>query len=227
MDSTNVFIIIPVYNEAAVIAQTLHEVMKTGHTVVVIDDGSVDSTGDIVQTFPVYYIYHPVNIGQGAALQTGMDFARACNADAVIHFDADGQHRASDIPALLQPILDDECDIVFGSRFLRTSGSQIPFSRKIFLQLARRVNWLFTGILLSDAHNGLRALSKKALHTIYFSENKMAHASEILWLMKEHALRYREVPVTIDYTEYSRHKGQSLWNSINIIFDLLFKKINR
>ena len=227
MDSSNVFIIIPVYNEAAVIGQTLHEVLKTGHTIVVVDDGSTDGTGDIVQKFPVYYLHHLVNIGQGGALQTGMDFAKQCDAIAVVHFDADGQHRISDISQLLQPVLDGDCDIVFGSRFLQQPDTHIPFFRKIFLQLARHINWMFTGILLTDAHNGLRALNKRALHSIHFSENKMAHASEILWLIKEHELSYREVPVTIEYTAYSRHKGQSLWNSINIIFDLLFKKINR
>ena len=226
MDSSNVFIIIPVYNEATVIGQTLHEVLKTGFTIVVVDDGSTDGTGDIVQTFPVYYVHHPVNIGQGGALQTGMDFAKQCNATAVVHFDADGQHLVTDITALLRPVLDGDCDIVFGSRFLQHSG-EVPFSRKIFLQLARRINWLFTGILLTDAHNGLRALSGHALHSIHFSENRMAHASEILWLIKEHKLTYCEVPVTIEYTSYSRNKGQSLWNSVNIIFDLLFKKINR
>ena len=227
MDSSTIFIIIPVYNEAAVIAQTLHEVLKSGYAVIVVDDGSTDGTGDIVKTFPVYYLHHPVNIGQGGALQTGMDFAKQCNASAVVHFDADGQHRMSDITALLQPVLDGDCDIVFGSRFLQPSRARVPFIRKMMLQSARRINWMFTGILLSDAHNGLRALNKHALHSIQFSENKMAHASEILWLIKEHRLTYREVPVTIDYTSYSRNKGQSLWNSVNIIFDLLFKKINR
>ena len=227
MGSNNIFIIIPVYNEATVIGQTLHEVLKTGHTIVVVDDGSTDGTGDIVKTFPVFYLHHPVNIGQGGALQTGMDFAKQYNATAVVHFDADGQHRASDIESLLHPVLEGDCDIVFGSRFLKQSGMHIPFFRKIFLQLARHINWMFTGILLTDAHNGLRALNKHALHSIHFSENKMAHASEILWLIKDHNLSYLELPVTIEYTKYSRSKGQSLWNSVNIIFDLLFKKINR
>jgi glycosyltransferase involved in cell wall biosynthesis len=193
----------------------------------VVDDGSSDETGVVAKQFPVHYICHPVNLGQGAALQTGMFFAMMQHATAVVHFDADGQHRAEDIAQLLQPVLDGSCDVAFGSRFINKTAVNIPFSKKIFLQLARYVNWMFTGILLTDAHNGLRALNSKALESIYLSENGMAHASEILWLVKENQLAYKEVPVTIEYTAYSRRKGQSLWNSVNIIFDLLFKKINR
>lgn len=227
MNHSDIYIIIPVYNEAGIIAQTLHQLVQTPYNIVVVDDGSTDGCGEVIMQFPVHYICHPVNLGQGAALQTGMDFASMRNAAAVVHFDADGQHRVEDIRLLLQPLLNDECDVVFGSRFLGKHEVKIPFSKKIFLQLARYINWMFSGILLTDAHNGLRALNRKALEKIYFSENRMAHASEILLLVKEKRLRYVEVPVTIDYTEYSRRKGQSLWNAVNIIFDLLFKKINR
>jgi polyprenyl-phospho-N-acetylgalactosaminyl synthase len=227
MSSSNVFIIMPVYNEAAVIAQTIHQVLQTGYNVVVVDDGSTDGTAEIIRKFPVHCIFHPVNIGQGAALQTGMDFARLRHASAVVHFDADGQHKPGDIAQLLGPVLSGECDVVFGSRFLQKEKTTIPFSRRIFLRMARYVNWLLTGILLSDAHNGLRALNRRALEEICITENRMAHASEILWLIRKHGLRYKEVPVTIEYTAYSMQKGQSLWNSINIIFDILFKKINR
>lgn len=223
---SNIFIIIPVYNEATVIAETLHDVLKTGHKVIVVDDGSVDGTAEIVKKFPVYYICHPVNLGQGAALQTGMEFAKRNDVLAVVHFDADGQHMASDIDRLLKPVLAEECDVVFGSRFLQPQ-QRMPAMRRALLKLARYVNWLFTGVLLSDAHNGLRALSHHAVNAIYFYENRMAHASEILSQINDKALTYKELPVTIRYTAYSRLKGQSLWNSINIIFDLLFKKINR
>jgi len=225
--SHSIFIIIPVYNEAPVIAQTLHQVMQTGYSIVVVDDGSTDGTAEIAGSFPVHCITHPVNLGQGAALQTGMEYARMHNAMAVVHFDADGQHRTSDIEKLLLPILQQQCDVVFGSRFLNRSHVRVPWAKRISLQIARWVNWIFTGVLLSDAHNGLRALNNRALHAIQFSENRMSHATEILWLVKEKGLSYTEVAVTIDYTDYSMRKGQSLWNSINIIFDLLFKKINR
>lgn len=227
MGKSAVYIIIPVYNEAAVIAQTLHQLVQTEYNIVVVDDGSSDGCADIVMQFPVHYIAHPVNLGQGAALQTGMEYAKMRNALAVVHFDADGQHRVADIEQLLLPVLNDECDVVFGSRFLNKGDQVIPLPKKGMLQLARYINWIFAGILLTDAHNGMRALGKEALNSIYLSENRMAHASEILMLVKAQGLRFTEVPVTIEYTAYSKRKGQSLWNAFNIFIDLLFKKINR
>ena len=168
------------------------------YNIIIVDDGSNDDVKNIVRNYPVIFISHAVNLGQGAALQTGMELAKKMDAEIVIHFDADGQHAAADINKLVEPIINNECDIVFGSRFLNNQSSQnIPFVKKIVLQIARYVNWLYTGILLSDAHNGLRALNKKAIDTIVISENKMAHASEILYLTKKNNLRYKEVPVTI------------------------------
>lgn len=93
--------------------------------------------------------------------------------------------------------------------------------------MARYVNFLFTGLLLSDAHNGFRALNRKAAELIRIKENRMAHASEILILVKKHKLRLKEVAVEVRYTEYSKAKGQSGWNSIRILFDLLLHKLLR
>lgn len=227
MESSKIFIVVPVFNEATVIEQTLRDLSNLPYNVIIVDDGSNDDIKNIVRNYPIIFISHAVNLGQGAALQTGMELAKKMNAEIVIHFDADGQHTAADINKLIEPIINNECDIVFGSRFLNNHSSQnIPFVKKIVLQIARYVNWLYTGILLSDAHNGLRALNKKAIDTIVISENKMAHASEILYLTKKNNLRYKEVPVTITYTSYSQKKGQGILNSINILIHLIFKKID-
>src|SRR4029079_19417277 len=126
---------------------------------------------------------------QGAALQTGIDYAKMLEADIVVTFDADGQHSAADVKTLVEPLLKNEVDIVLGSRFL-TTNTDIPFPRKIVLQVARWVNFLFTGILLTDAHNGLRALGKRGLEKITITENRMAHASEILFEIKKQNLKF-------------------------------------
>jgi len=220
----NTYIIIPAFNESLGLAAVLESLLPLNFGIIVIDDGSIDDTGKIAGAFPVLLIRHELNLGQGAALETGMEAARKLNADFVIHFDADGQHDPSDIAQLLIPLEKDEADIVFGSRFLEKKPSGLSLSKKIILHVGRRINYLITGILLTDAHNGIRALNQKALHSIHFHQPGMAHASEILYEVKRKSLRYLERPVHISYTDYSKRKGQSLLNSVNILFHLFFKK---
>ena len=218
------YIIIPAFNESPGLAAVLESLLPLNYGIIVIDDGSTDETYKIAGTFPVLLIRHVFNLGQGAALETGMEAARKLNADFVIHFDADGQHNPSDIAQLLVPLQKDEADIVFGSRFLEKKPSGLNFSKKIILKAGRWINYLITGILLTDAHNGLRAFNKKALHSIHFHQPGMAHASEILYEVRRKSLRYLEMPVHISYTDYSKRKGQGLLNSVNILFHLFFKK---
>lgn len=218
------YIIIPAYNESSGLAPVLESLLALNYRIIMVDDGSTDDTAKIAATFPVLLIRHEINLGQGAALETGMEAARQLNADFVIHFDADGQHDPSDIGQLLLPLLNGEADIVFGSRFLEKKPSGLPLSRKITLKAGRWVNYAMTGILLTDAHNGLRALNSKTLHTIHFRQTGMAHASEILYEVRRKSLRYLELPVHILYTDYSKQKGQGILNSVNIIFHLLFKR---
>ena len=218
------YIIIPAFNESPGLAAVLESLLPLNYGIIVIDDGSTDETYKIAGTFPVLLIRHVLNLGQGAALETGMEAARKLNADFVIHFDADGQHNPSDIAQLLVPLQKDEADIVFGSRFLEKKPSGLNFTKKIILKAGRWINYLITGILLTDAHNGLRAFNKKALHSIHFHQPGMAHASEILYEVRRKSLRYLEMPVHIRYTDYSNRKGQGLLNSVNILFHLFFKK---
>ena len=223
----HVVVVIPAYNEGEQLQVTLTELCSTPYTLVLVDDGSTDQTGEIVRHYPVHYVRHPVNLGQGAALETGTRYAVHLKADAVIHFDADGQHPVDEIPALLDPILRGEADVVLGSRFLGSQGiAAVPPSKRILLRAARLVSALFTGVWLTDTHNGFRALSRKAALSISLRESGFAHATEILEEIRRHGLRYCEIPVTIRYTEYSRRKGQKLRNSLNILFDLILHKVS-
>jgi glycosyltransferase involved in cell wall biosynthesis len=200
--------------------------IDAGFSVVVVDDGSKDGTWETIQQLPVYGLRHPINLGQGAALQTGMTFALSQGADYVIHFDADGQHRPVDIQVVLQPLLDGQAEVSLGSRFLRrSSAAAVPFRRRLFLRGATYVNFLLTGVLLSDAHNGLRALTREAAQRIQFHENGYAHASEILYQIRSQRLAYAERPTTVLYSDYSVAKGQSLWNGFNIVFELILAKL--
>jgi polyprenyl-phospho-N-acetylgalactosaminyl synthase len=218
------FIIIPAFNEASYIGEVILSLLTLRQNIIVVDDGSSDATSQVVSDFPVTLLRHDVNLGQGAALETGMEAARLLSADAVVHFDADGQHDASDIKQLLDRLQFGETDIVFGSRFMGKSASGISWHRKIVLRAGRWINFLLTGILLTDAHNGIRALNKKALHCVHFGQPGMAHATEILYIIRRKNLRYEEMPVHIRYTAHSKRKGQHVMNSINILFHLLFKR---
>ncbi len=220
-----VAILIPAYNESAVLRKVVEELLAYRYTIIIIDDGSERPMKDHLKGLPVVVLEHPVNLGQGAALQTGLDYLKKLDPDIVITFDGDGQHDANDIPKLIEPILSNDADVVLGSRFLPEAKSSIPLSKKIVLQIARFVNLILSGVLLSDAHNGLRAFNNSAWKNIRITENRMAHASEILFEIKKHCFRIREVPVNIQYSIYSKKKGQSAWDSIKVLFDLVLHKL--
>lgn len=217
-----VAIIIPVYNEEKVIAQTVKSVQQQFKHVVCVDDGSSDDSSAEIAKTKAYLIEHPINMGQGAALQTGIEFARLLPVDYFVTFDADGQHNVRDVLYMFDEINKGKYDIILGSRFL---GQTIGASKiKLFiLRLAVRFSNLTTGLKLTDTHNGLRVFNRRVAETMRITLPDMAHASEILGIIVDNKYKYKEVPVTVEYTEYSRGKGQSLVNAVNIVFDMLIR----
>lgn len=220
----NGWVLIPAFNEAGMISEVVQAVQKSGYSVLVVDDGSDDDTCERATQAGATVLRHIINLGQGAALETGMSWLRERDCDWVVHFDADGQHDASQIDDLLKQL--GESDVVLGSRFL--PGSEHPGmekGRKMLLRMARLFQNLITGIHLSDAHCGLRALNKKALTEIRLKESGMAHATELIMEIGKHKLSVSEIPVRVLYTEYSQAKGQSGSNAIRILFHLIQRKI--
>jgi len=201
------------------------EVLEKGYSVVVVDDSSKDGSKKQIIGLPVYYLRHRVNMGQGAALQTGIDYAGKKGAKYFVTFDADGQHDSSDIEGMVELIEKEKSDIVFGSRFLPGSKTNVSGSRTFVLNVARYVNYLVSGILLSDAYNGLRLLDRKAAENIKLTENKMAHATQIQVLAAKHKLSYSEYPNSIHYNEYTTGKGLRNRDGIKIFFEILLYKI--
>lgn len=221
---SRIFIIIPAYNEHTSLRTVVRQLLDWYYEVIVVDDGSEDDLQKILHDLPIYFLRHAVNLGQGAALQTGIEFALEQHADYIVTFDADGQHNASDVEKLLAPLFNHEVEMTLGSRFLPGASHNMSSSRKMLLQAGRYINYFFTGLLLSDTHNGLRAMTSSAAKKIHLKENRMAHASEILLLIKNHSISYREVPVHITYSTYSKKKGQSAFSSVRIVFDLILNK---
>lgn len=223
-ESVSVWAVIPAWNEEKMIGRVVREVLPFVSAVVVVDDFSRDNTAAQATDSGAHVLRHPLNLGQGAALQTGMDYALKKGADIIVHFDADGQHVAEDIASLIKPIVEKSADVVLGSRFLKKN--EIPFVRKIFLRAAILFTWFFSGIRLTDTHNGLRAFSRKAAQAIMIKENRMAHASEIIHCIAQSGFRYAEVPVTIKYTEYSLARGDSsIKRMLQVVGRLVWKKL--
>jgi len=198
----------------------INSVAEFSVTIVVVDDGSSDATFDIARTFPVWVLRHPINCGQGAALQTGIDFALSQGAHAIVTFDADGQHDPNEIPRMLEPVLSGKADIALGSRFLERT-TNVPWTRRLLLRAAILFTRLTNGLKLTDTHNGFRVFSRRAAETIRIRQPQMAHASEILDQIAKYRLSYVEVPVTIRYTAETLAKGQSSWDAFQITGHLL------
>lgn len=222
----NVAVIIPAYNESSIIHDVICGIkpyVAFTRQIVVIDDGSSDSTYSACRNEDVILLRHRINLGQGAALQTGLQYAlHHTDAEYFVTFDADGQHDPQNIPNLLDPLLANKCDVVLGSRFIENSKTpNMPFCRKVFLKMATKITSMTTGLKLTDTHNGCRAFSYNAASKFEIAQNRMAHASEILSHIATANLSYCEVPVTIHYTSYSMTKGQSLHSSVEILLDLL------
>lgn len=196
---------------------------KTFPKIVCVDDGSTDASAAEAEAAGAHVVRHPINLGQGAALQTGLRYAlQDPEAQFIVTFDADGQHQVTDALAMVQRLDTEDFDILIGSRFLDDRTRPALFKRLV-LRTAVLFERMSTGVRLTDAHNGLRALNRHAAESVQIEQNRMAHASEFLFEIRRKHLRYAEEPVHVIYTDYSRSKGQSVWNSINILSDLFMK----
>jgi glycosyltransferase involved in cell wall biosynthesis len=225
-DNLGIFVVVAAYNEASHIHQVVDRLRELYSEVIVVDDGSSDSTSSRLAGSGALVVRHAINRGQGAALQTGIEFALQHGAEVVVTFDADGQHDAGDIAALVAPILAGECDVTLGSRFLgRAHG--IPAARLVLLKASVLFTRVLSGLRITDSHNGLRALSRRAASSIHLTLDRMSHASEILEQIAQNGWRYREVPVNIYYSQYSMNKGQSSWNALKIGFEVLLRRVTR
>ena len=223
--NTDTVIIIPVYNEGKVINGVVKSVLKYFKYVVCINDGSTDNSDEEIQKSGAISINHPINMGQGAALQTGIEFARDLKgAKYFVTFDADGQHRLEDAIAMVKLLRKKDYDIILGSRFLGKTQN-MKKSKALVLKMAIRFSNFTSGIKLTDTHNGLRAFNLHVAKTMQITLPDMAHASEILEIIADKKYRYTEIPVTIVYSEYSLSKGQTLINAVNIGFDVVLRKL--
>jgi glycosyltransferase involved in cell wall biosynthesis len=223
----------PTFDEGAALGQLLGELRDTasalgGVVVYLVDDGgsarvAPEDLPELSADFDVVLARHPLNLGQGAALETARQLALADPRHQVfVMMDSDLQHRVADLPAMVAAIRGG-ADVAFGNRF--GTGSNVPAGRRLLLSGARVFEFLLTRLWLSDAHNGYRAFSARALTLVRISQDRMAHATEIRQRVARHrrTLKIVEVPVTIRYTPGVLVKGQSSLGAVSILRDLLFR----
>jgi polyprenyl-phospho-N-acetylgalactosaminyl synthase len=220
-ENEDVWIVIPVYGEEKVIASVVDHVLQVFPNVVCVDDGSPDNSAAEISGTGAHLVRHPINMGQGAALQTGIEYALARpGGQYFVTFDADGQHRVEDVQVMLETARAGGADVVLGSRFLDGAGAaSVPRLKRLLLPIIAKLSPTARRLKLTDAHNGLRLLTRPAAEDLRITQNRMAHASEIVGWLARSKWRVRETPVTVLYTEY-KGKGQSLINGVNILFDV-------
>ncbi len=220
MDHSDVWIIVPAYNEAVVIGDVVAELRTVFDHVVCVDDGSADDTGELARQAGASLVRHPINLGQGAAIQTGVEYARKQpGARVFATFDADGQHRVKDVVKMIDRLNRGDVDIVIGTRFGQQVANRPPLLKRIVLQTAARLSRRGRRLGLTDTNNGLRVFNKTVADGMNITMSGMSHATEIVMMIAENHWRVAEVPVEVLYTEYSKSKGQPLLNGVNIIFD--------
>jgi len=213
--------VIPAFNEEKNIFQVVTQVRPFVNEIIVVDDCSQDKTAELARRAGALVLKHAINRGQGAALQTGTDYALKNQADIIIHFDADNQFRASEIAEVVEPLIQGRAETVLGSRFLEKK-SNLPWQKKyLIMPLARLVNRLFFHITLSDPQSGFRALNRATAEKIKINNDGMAHCSEILYQLFRNKVKVEEVPITVTYHQY----GQKFSGGLKIITDLLIQKI--
>ena len=221
MIKNKIIVVIPAYNEEKTIVEVINKVRPLVDEIVIVDDGSSDQTVQLAEQQGVTVLRHLINRGQGAALQTGNQYALKKGGEIIVHFDADGQFLAEEIKDIVQPLEQGEAEVVFGSRFLEKKSKSPWFKKQIIIPLAHLANKLIIGFSLTDPQSGFRALSRKATEMIQIENDGMAHCSEILYKVFKNNFKIKEVPITVIYHDF----GQRFGGGIKIIKDLFLAKL--
>lgn len=221
--------VMPAYHEATRIQEAIASVQPHVDAVLVVDDGSLDATADRARAAGAIVVRHAVNRGQGAALKTGTEGALRLGADIILHVDADGQHSGDDIPALIDLIRRGVADVVLGSRFMGIDAEGMPTTRRALMYAIRTFNVFVLGVSgrLTDPQSGMRAIHKDAVSTLSFTQDGMAHASEILRLLTRSSLRWEEVPIHVRYTRDTLQKGNKTSDAFRIVWKLFLGAFQR
>ena len=215
----NVYVIIPAYNEGKRILEVIKQAKNYAKNIVVVDDGSKDETCNIAEKTGVDVLNHIINLGKGAALKTGCDYAVSNGAKKLIVMDADGQHNPSEIPHFLKSLND--ADIVFGYRQLKEAPLVFKFGNR-FINLSTK---LLYGLNLKDTQSGFRAFTNSCYKKIRWKANDYSMESEMIANVGKHNLKYKEIPIKTIYRD--KYKGTTVLDGIKIVFNMILWKIKK
>lgn len=210
----------PAFNEEKYIAKTIVHAKKYANQILVVDDGSTDSTAEIAKALGAIVIQHSSNMGYGGALQTIFNTARELNVDALVILDADGQHDPNFIPNLLKP-LNEGIDVVIGSRFLSTEKNNIPAYRVVGMKVLDTATNIAGNINVSDSQSGFRAYGKRAIEKIKVSGNGMSAGSEILLQIQGNGLNVAEVPIKVRYDIKNTSSQNAFSHGISVLNSII------
>ena len=206
---------IPAFNEEKNIAVLIIQLKKIADKIIVCNDGSTDLTSKIAEGLGVTVINHEKNLGYGAAIRSIFLKSKDLDGDILVTFDADGQHRIKDINRVINPIINEESDLVIGSRFLDKSEKEVPQYRKVGIKIITKVTNATIKKQLTDSQSGFRAYSKKVLNELNPAELGMGISTEILIKASAKNFRISEVPIKITYNgDTSTHNPISHGSSV-------------
>jgi glycosyltransferase involved in cell wall biosynthesis len=219
-----IYIVIPAYNEEAVIQQVIQEVKSAGYgNIIVVDDGSLDRTFEAIKNAKITALRHKINRGKGAATKTGIEAAKLLGAEIIVTMDGDGQHDPADIASLTKPIIDQQAEVVLGSRLHNPEG--MPWYKIWQNWVGNLITWYLFGLWVRDSQSGLRAYSRHAAEVINTRGDRYEYDSEVLREIYIYKLKFQEVPIKVRYTEYSMGKmhKQGFANGVKTVYKMMWK----
>lgn len=221
-----IFIVIPAFNEEKVIADVINEIKNAGHVrVIVVDDGSTDSTFNKAKNAGAFTYRHKINRGKGAAVKTGIEASKLMGADIAVTMDGDGQHNPADIKKMVEKI-NQGYDVVLGTRL--RNRERMPKMRVFYNYLGNLLTWYLHGLWVTDSQSGFRAYSRKALYLIDTKSDRYEYDSEIIREIYRNKLRFNEVPIEVRYTEYSMSKAekQGFLNGLKTVYRMIWNLLS-
>lgn len=216
----HVYIVIPAKDEGSRVNRVIQKTRLAGfENIVIVNDGSSDNTAAVAEAYGAIVLNHTINLGPGAATQTGIDYAVSQNAKIIVTMDADEQHSPSDIQRLVETIEREQVDVVIGSRFLKKDNT-IPTMRIIYNKIANIITYGLTGIWVTDSQSGMKAFGAK------FAQESRLHFSgfefcvEIIRNIGMHKATYTEIPINVMYSKETMEKGQSFFTGVRMLVKL-------